>query len=174
MASFFQDASFTGIAAYLPSLEVESQAKYREVYAENRHRIYAFAFWMTDSELAAEELMTNTFTRVFARTPDADPEAVDDAFVAELREEMPIGLLTLDCAKVTERPRVRENTKRIHLERAVVQVPTTERLVFLMHDIEGYGHERIVRTLGISEEESVNALHQARLRIRELLAAMKV
>lgn len=173
MASFFQDASFTGIAAYLPSLNVESLAKFREVYAENRHRIYAFAFWMTDNEMAAEELTANVFKRVFARGTDADQEAVDSALVTELREYMTVGIVTLDCATVTEAASVRKNTMRIHLERAVVQLPPTEKLVYLMHDIEGYGHERIARTIGLSEDESVTALHQARLRMRELLSSMK-
>jgi DNA-directed RNA polymerase specialized sigma24 family protein len=39
-----------------------------------------------------------------------------------------------------------------------------------MHDVERYGHVRIARLLGISEESSMLGLHQARLRMRELLA----
>jgi DNA-directed RNA polymerase specialized sigma24 family protein len=58
------------------------------------------------------------------------------------------------------------------LERAVVQLPATERLVFLLHDVERYEHARISRLLGLNEQESALALHQARLRLRELLAAM--
>ncbi|HET8668267.1 MAG TPA: sigma factor-like helix-turn-helix DNA-binding protein [Terriglobales bacterium] len=160
------------MAAYLPSLNVESVAKYRQVYAENRHRIYAFAFWMTDNEMAAEELTANVFKRVFSRTADADPEMIDCALVTELREHMTLGIVTLECGTVTEVVQVRKNTMRVHLERAVVQLPPTERMVYLMHDIEGYGHERISRTLGLSNDESITALHQARLRMRELLAKM--
>jgi RNA polymerase sigma-70 factor, ECF subfamily len=65
---------------------------------------------------------------------------------------------------------VRRNVRRVDLERAVVQLPATERLVFLMHDVEDYDHSRISRCVGISEEESRRALHFARLRVRELLA----
>jgi RNA polymerase sigma-70 factor, ECF subfamily len=172
MAGIFQDANLTGWAAYLPSLNVESLAKFRQVYAENRHRVYAFTFWMTDSEIAAEELTGNVFRRVFAQTADADPETVDRALVAELREHMTVGVLSLNCDTATEVAKVRKNTMRVHMERAVVQLPPTERLVFLMHDVEGYGHPRIARTIGLSQEESADALHQARLRMRELLAGM--
>ena len=52
----------------------------------------------------------------------------------------------------------------------MVQLPSTERLVFLMHDVEGYDHARIARTVGITEMESRQGLFQARLKIRELLA----
>ena len=65
---------------------------------------------------------------------------------------------------------VRRNTLRVDLERAVVQLPPTEKMIFLMHDVESYDHARIARTLGLSDEESRLGLHQARLRMRELLA----
>jgi len=58
------------------------------------------------------------------------------------------------------------------LENAVAQLPATERLIFLMHDVEGYDHARISRTIGVSEIESGYGLHQARLKMRELLAKM--
>jgi len=41
-----------------------------------------------------------------------------------------------------------------------------------MHDVENYSHERIARTLGLDENESIQGLHQARLRLRRLLADM--
>jgi RNA polymerase sigma-70 factor, ECF subfamily len=172
MASIFQEAKLTGLAAYLPSLSTQSAERYRQIYEDNRHRVYALAFWMMDSELAAEELTGDVFRRVFARTPQPDPETIDKALLAELREHMPIGSLTLNCGVATETAGVRRNTMRIHLERAVVQLPPTERLVFLMHDVERYDLLRISRTLGLTEEESRAALHQSRLKMRELLAEM--
>jgi DNA-directed RNA polymerase specialized sigma24 family protein len=66
---------------------------------------------------------------------------------------------------------VRGNVKRVDLERAVVQLPPTERMIFLLHDVEAYDHTRISRTLGVSEQESQLGLHQARLRLRQLLAS---
>jgi DNA-directed RNA polymerase specialized sigma24 family protein len=45
-------------------------------------------------------------------------------------------------------------------------------MVFLLHDVEGYDHARVARTLGITEDESQIGLHQARLRLRNLLATM--
>jgi RNA polymerase sigma-70 factor, ECF subfamily len=116
--------------------------------------------------------MMNTFCRAFAISADPDAESVDRALVTELRELMPLGWLTLECAPCSEVISLRHNTKRVDLERAVVQLPTTERMVFLLHDVERYDHARISRILGLNEQESAYGLHQARLRLRELLVAM--
>jgi RNA polymerase sigma-70 factor (ECF subfamily) len=57
------------------------------------------------------------------------------------------------------------------MEEAVAQLPATERMIFLMHDVESYSHERIAKTMGISQEESKGGLFQARLKMREILAS---
>lgn len=169
MAASIGEAKLT-FPACISRTEARVQA-YQEAFAEHRHRVYSLAFLMTDNEVVAEELMINTFCRAFALSPDPDTESVDRALVTELRELMPLGLLTLQCAPCSEVVGLRRNTKRVELERAVVQLPATERMVFLLHDVERYDHARISRTLGLTEHESAYGLHQARLRLRELLAA---
>lgn len=169
-----QEAKLHGFSAYLPALSAERTANYEHIYHSNRHRIYSLAFWMTDSESAAEELLGNVFSRAFAAVAEPNAEQLDRILLAEVRELMPVGSLTLECAVATEVLHVRRNVKRVHLERAVVQLPATERMVFLFHDVENYDHARIARTLGITEEESRVGLHQARLRMRELIASLQV
>ncbi len=57
----------SGFAQYLPvNFERTSLESYSKIYERNRHRVYSLAFWMTDHELAAEALMTQTFCRAFA------------------------------------------------------------------------------------------------------------
>jgi RNA polymerase sigma-70 factor, ECF subfamily len=170
MAATIQEAKWSIFPASATSEEARVHAC-QEAYEENRHRVYSLAFWMTDNELAAEELMINTFCRVFASSAAPDADAVDRALLAELRELMPLGCLTLECAPCQNVVGMRGNTKRVDLERAVVQLPATERMVFLLHDVERYDHARIGRMLGLTEQECASGLHQARLRLRELLAA---
>jgi RNA polymerase sigma-70 factor (ECF subfamily) len=166
-------ASFSGTmnptAVLFPAV-ARQELNYSAVYAEHCHRIYSLAFWMTDNELLAEELAANTFLRVFAsdRTPQA-PQ-IDQAFLAEVRESFPIGNLTLTATSTVSMGHMRNNIKRVHLERAVVQLPATEKLIFLLHDVDAYSHERIAHLLGISQDESRYGLHHARLRIRELVS----
>lgn len=143
-----------------------------QIFEANRHRLYALSFWMTDNELAAETLMVQTFLRAFSFTQNPSPEVLDRALISELRALLPLGPLSLNCAVCTEVVGVRRNVLRTHLERAIVQLPPTERMIFLMHDVENYEHQRIARYLNLTEAQSKNALHQARLRLRELLAGM--
>jgi len=160
----------TGCAQPLAALLNCSEPSNREIFESNRHRVYSLAFWMTDNELAAEELMTAAFIRAFAANASPNQDDIDLALLAELRECMTLGTFVLNCAPCHQVLSVRRNTMRVDLERAVVQLPSTEKLIFLMHDVEGYDHGRIARLLEISERSSVHGLHQARLRMRELLA----
>jgi len=170
MARALDQAKITGLAAHFPATAEQSLAHYEKAFEEHRHRVFALAFWMTDSEIAAEEISSSVFARAFANGSIPSPETVDRILLSEIRDLMPIGILRLNIAATTEVASVRGNVKRVDLERAVVQLPPTERMIFLLHDVEAYDHARISRTLGVSEQESQLGLHQARLCLRQLLA----
>ncbi len=170
MTARIEEAKLTRFPSRVSLLGMQIQS-YQETFEESRHRVYSLAFWMTDNELLAEDLAVNTFCRAFALSSDPDAENVDRALIAELRELMPLGSLALQCAPCSRVLGLRRNIKRAELERAVVQLPPTERLIFLLHDVERYDRARIGRLLGLSQQESACGLHQARLRLRELLSA---
>ncbi len=162
------------LAVFSPIIQHVKQAAvdvYKDIFEGHRQRVFSLAFYMTDNEMVAENVLTSVFCRAFSKSPKPDAETIDRTLVSELREMMPIGSMTLQCEAVQRKEQVRSNTRRVDLERAVVQLPATERLVFLMHDVEGYDHARIARTLGLTETESRQGLFQARLKIRELLAS---
>ena len=170
MASTFQEVKLAGFLAVVPNERGET---YQKVYEQNRHRVYALEFWMMDNEMSAEELMGHVFCRAFAHSAQPSPEAIDRALLAELRELGPLGVLSLSGSVCREVLGVRRNVLRTHLERAIVGVPRTERLIFLLHDVEGYEHARIARLLGITVAESKSGLYEARMRLRELVAGMQ-
>jgi DNA-directed RNA polymerase specialized sigma24 family protein len=146
---------------------------YQAIYEANRHRVYSFAFWMTDNEPMAEEISERAFLRAFSLSDQPDEEMIDRALLRELQAEESVSMdpLQLRCAVVNRVSSVRRNTKRVDLERAIMQLPHTERMIFCMHDGDAYDHARIARTLGITENDSRQGLHQARLRIRELVTS---
>lgn len=175
---YFADVNIPGFVAYasassfaLEGLKVQAKADFKAIYEQHRHRVYSLAFWMTDSELTAEEISTRVFLKSFHGNSHINAELIDQNLLAELRDLAPIGNLTLQT-KVESTKRVAGNTKRIHLERAVVELPATERLAFLLHDVEGYDHARIAKTIGITEEESKQAVFHARNKVRELVSQM--
>jgi RNA polymerase sigma-70 factor (ECF subfamily) len=59
---------------------------------------------------------------------------------------------------------------RIDLERAIETLPPACRAAFLLHDVEGFGHQEVGTMLGISEGTSKSQVHKARMRIRSYLA----
>lgn len=59
---------------------------------------------------------------------------------------------------------------RIDLERAIDSLPAACRAAFLLHDVEGFGHQEVGAMLGISEGTSKSQVHKARMRIRSYLA----
>ena len=62
------------------------------------------------------------------------------------------------------------SVSRIDLERAVDALPPACRAAFLLHDVEGFGHQEVGAMLGISEGTSKSQVHKARMRIRYYLA----
>lgn len=170
MASSFPGA--IGQAGVLVAAERSRRTRYSRIYNQHRHRVYSMAFWMTGNELAAEQMAASTFLRAFSCCDSPRAEQIDHAFLAEVRELAPLPGLTLRAGVPAEVRNLRGNVKRVHLERAVIELPATEKLIFLLHDVEGYEHARIARLLGIREDESKFGLHQARLRIRELVSQM--
>jgi RNA polymerase sigma-70 factor (ECF subfamily) len=63
---------------------------------------------------------------------------------------------------------------RIDLERAIQALPPACRAAFLLHDVEGFGHQEVADILGVSEGTSKSQVHKARLRIRAHLGAREL
>jgi len=58
---------------------------------------------------------------------------------------------------------------RMALERAIDALPAGYRLIFVLHDVEGYEHNEIAAMLDCSIGNSKSQLHKARLKLRDAL-----
>lgn len=65
--------------------------------------------------------------------------------------------------------RKRHSGAALDLEHALRRLPDGARQVFVLYDVEGYGHEEIAETMGISVGTSKSQLHRARMLLREEL-----
>jgi len=151
-----------------------SEARNREIFELHRRHIYSLAFWMTGNELRAEAMLERAFVRAFARTQEPNAEALDSALLSELERLQPFRRLSLRCAPAQTVMNVRKSARRVELEEAVLKLPACERLIFLLHDVEGYDVNKISRLTWLEEDEVRAGLHQARLRMREMLASVRV
>jgi len=62
---------------------------------------------------------------------------------------------------------------RSRLSMALVELPERQRAVLVLHDVEGYKHSEIGRTLGIPEGTARSDLHHARAALRRLLSNLR-
>jgi RNA polymerase sigma-70 factor (ECF subfamily) len=62
---------------------------------------------------------------------------------------------------------------RINLERAIENLPSGCRNVFVLFDIEGYGHDEIAGVMGCSIGNTKAQLHKARMKLRLNLKTRK-
>ena len=96
MASTLQNVAISEYMTFIPAFAPASVEQHKAIYEANRHRVYALSFWMTDSELKAEQLLEATFVRAFADSNAPTEEQIDDTLIALLRDEHEIGSLTLE------------------------------------------------------------------------------
>jgi RNA polymerase sigma-70 factor (ECF subfamily) len=143
---------------------------------------------MTNNAAEAEDLTQETFMRVFQKLATFRRDcalsswlyriAVNTVLMHFRKETVP--QVHLDDpisqdAQIVDRaygitdPGLSHCVERIALERAIAELPRGYRLIFLLHDLEGYAHEEIAQLLLCSPGTSKSQLHRARLRIRQLL-----
>ncbi len=67
-------------------------------------------------------------------------------------------------------PEAERNIIAASIEAATAQLSPGARAVFIMHDVEGFTHEEIATSLGITAGGSKSQLFKARAKLRRLLA----
>lgn len=148
------------------------EQRQRDIYDSHRHRVYSVSCYMTGSELEAEEILRGAFIRAFRQVDEPDHDLIDQALLEQLRES---AVLVQD-EELLPPPTIcclpqRHNILRTELEDAIRCLPSTERIVFLFTDVEGYPANRIADLLHVSNAEVLRAALNARMRLRAELAA---
>jgi RNA polymerase sigma-70 factor (ECF subfamily) len=62
---------------------------------------------------------------------------------------------------------------RLALQRAISELPPGYRLIFILHDVEGFEHNEIASILDCTIGNSKSQLHKARLKLRDALRTDK-
>jgi len=63
---------------------------------------------------------------------------------------------------------------RVVLERTIEKLPPGYRIIFVLHDVEGYEHNEIAEILGCSIGNSKSQLHKARVKLKDVLNVTRV
>ncbi len=146
------------------------EQRQRDVYETHRHRTFAVAYYMTGNEIEAEEVLTETFVRAFDRHDEPDAAGVDTAMVDELRQRLPIDEVAEPVEAAASTGLGGRNVRRTDMEEALQELPPNERIVFLLHDVEGYSSDKIAELIEAPRQQVDRTLLAARLRLRSVLA----
>lgn len=165
------DHNQKGSAVVLNFAQASAAQKRRDSYESHRHRVFALAFYMTGGEQEAEQVLTDTFINAFKKTDEPSGEQVDESLVGELKQHVEFAAVEAGPLPVADGPGLAQrNVKRPDLEAALGHLPATERMVFLLRDVEGYPADRVAATLELTVPQVNVALIRARLLLRKALA----
>ncbi len=144
----------------------------RDIYDSHRHRVFSVAFYMTGNEVHAENILTETFVQAFNAAPEPDRSGIDQALISQLRARFEISPSTVG-PEAAPAQSLERNIRRTELEEALHQLPPTERLLFLLRDVEGYSLDQVSSLTEISPRDASRTLMSARIRLRQILAGTK-
>ena len=154
----------------------------RELYDRHVDRIYRLAFRMAGDDTLARDFTQDTFVRAFGRLGDFRGEAslatwlhtiAVSVILNGLKQVRRIRSREINGDEMPDVAVVRREAEpdlKLKLARAIDALPDGYRMVFVMHDVEGYTHEEIGSALGIQPGTSKAQLFRARARLRGDLA----
>lgn len=157
------------------------QQAFAVLYRRHLGRVYAICRRMAGNAPLAEELTQTVFVKAWQKL---DLFRGDSAFGSWLHRLTVNTVLTefrttrRREARVfgTDDPAALENPAtpprpglRLDLEQAITGLPPRARIVFVLHDVEGYKHEEIAALLDLETGTTKAQLHRARQLLQEAL-----
>ena len=154
----------------------------RGLYDAHVDRVYRLAFRMSGDDEVARDATQAAFIRAFQRLDQFRGEAAFSTWMHtittsvtlnEIRRHQRHATRERDLNEALTEPARRvggvEPDVRDRLHEAVDGLPEIYRVVFLMHDLEGYRHQDIAEMLDVAVGTSKARLHRARMKLREEL-----
>ncbi|MBD3258429.1 sigma-70 family RNA polymerase sigma factor [candidate division GN15 bacterium] len=164
---------------------------FSELVARYRKRIYYLAYQMLGNHLDADEVVQESFVRVFNKRTElvhvtnftsfliriATNYSIDllrkqrgHAQVAEDSESLP-GEVQIELARQVQTPDADYLNKvlREEIYRALTQLPPRQKITALLHDVEGYSKSEIAHILECPEATVRSNLHIARKKLKQIL-----
>jgi RNA polymerase sigma-70 factor (ECF subfamily) len=162
------------------------QAAFEELYRVHSGRVYALCLRMSADPGRAEELTQEVFLRAWKGLATFRGEAAFSTWLHRLavnvvlaerrstgkRWERMIGtddIEPFEAATLERRAGPGPEGIGLDLEAAIGELPEGARTVFVLYEIEGYGHREIAAFTGTAVGTSKAQLHRARKLLREAL-----
>jgi RNA polymerase sigma-70 factor (ECF subfamily) len=163
---------------------------FERIYRLHSRRVYALCLRMVGNTAEAEDLTQDAFLQLFRKIGTFRGESAFSTWLHRLAVNVVLMKLrkkTLPATSLEESTDPEDESSgprreigapdlllsgsidRVHLERAIEQLPPGYRQVFVLHDVQGFEHNEIAGLMDCSIGNSKSQLHKARMRLRELL-----
>ena len=151
------------------------------LYRSHVGRVHALCLRLAGDAQAATELTQDVFVRAWEALPSFRGESALGSWLHRLAMNVFLGsrraagrrekrVFAVAEPQLVERPTEPSPAGTgLDLERAIAGLPEGARMVFVLHDVEGYQHGEIARMVGIAEGTSKAQLFRARRLLREVL-----
>jgi RNA polymerase sigma-70 factor, ECF subfamily len=159
------------------------------LYVRHKRRVFSLCLRMTGNHADAEDLTQEAFLQLYRKLASFRGESAFSTWLHRLAVNIVLmrfrkkGLPEVSLQETLESQHedapIREFGKRddalsgsvdrLTLEWAIRELPPGYRMIFVLHDIEGYEHNEIAEMLGCSTGNSKSQLHKARMKLRSLL-----
>lgn len=153
---------------------------FEELYRLSVGRIYALCLRMTGNAQEAEEATQDAFVRAWEKLDTFDGRSAFTSWLHRLAVNVVLGrwrragrhrerVVAIDDAVAEKEGPAPVPGVAIDLERAIATLPDGARTVFVLYDLEGYGHQEIAAMTGLASGTSKAQLHRARQLLRKAL-----
>jgi RNA polymerase sigma-70 factor (ECF subfamily) len=162
---------------------------FAQLYSLHKRRIYSLCLRMVGNVAEAEDLTQEAFLQLHRKIGTFRGDSAFSTWLHRLAinvvlmqlRKKGLSLISLDEAMEPapeEGPgrsfgapdlTLSGTIDRLALERAVADLPAGYRLIFILHDVEGFEHNEIAAMLDCSIGNSKSQLHKARLKLRDAL-----
>lgn len=162
---------------------------FAQLYSIHKRRIYSLCLRMVSNAAEAEDLTQEAFLQLHRKIATFRGDSAFSTWLHRLAINVVLMHLRKKGLPVMSLDEAMEPTHddgpgrsfgapdlalsgsidRLALERAVADLPAGYRLIFILHDVEGYEHNEIAGMLDCSIGNSKSQLHKARLKLRDAL-----
>lgn len=151
----------------------------RNLYEQHSPKMLSVCRYYIKDVHQAEEAMCNGFLKVFTKLDTYSGSGSFEGWMRRIMVRESISYLRAVKKLYFTEDGAIENNESInniqtdfevaHIQKLIDQLPEGYRVVFNMYAIEGYKHQEIAKTLGISESTSKSQLFKARKHLQATL-----
>jgi len=176
-------------ADILAKAQAGDHQAFAQLYSLHKRRIYSLCLRMVGSVSEAEDLTQEAFLQFHRKIATFRGESALSTWLHRLAINVVLMHLRKKGLQVTSLDEAMEPASdqrpgrtfgapdlmlagtidRLVLQRAIDELPAGYRLIFVLHEIEGYEHNEIATLLNCSIGNSKSQLHKARLKLCDAL-----